>query len=427
MKSNHLLRLGIFSLSCLLPLRAAEPDLREQLRDALYTEEVTRDPEKAAQQYEALLTRHDEQKAFAASALFRLAEVRRKQNRKDDAIALYQRLIAEFPNAEAETRLAKENLTALGGKMPEAEAKPALVNYEDQQLAELEAKAKSSPDVLLDSATNLSTAANQGYTKIVKRMLAAGCKPYDGAALTNAAGNGNLEIVKLLTDNPEPVPATVAAEAIKAAIQNGRLTVLEFLLKKGLTPGRVMLASGEVTALIHALLENRNSIAETLLKNGADPNEMVAFDPQRNFEQGGAALHFMVRTGRLDAVKWLVEKGAKPDLADPDFGITPLHVAASSDRRPEALEIMKRLLAAGADPNRISDDQAAPDSLAKTILLNATPLETAIASNSMALEKTKLLLEHKADPNRKDSRVSSMLGLAIGLDDPSVTDLVQVM
>ncbi|HLP40552.1 MAG TPA: hypothetical protein VK465_03510, partial [Fibrobacteria bacterium] len=68
-----------------------------------------------------------------------------------------------------------------------------------------------------------------------------------------------------------------------------------------------------------------------------------------------------------------------------------------------------------------------PDSLAKTILLNATPLETAIASHSMALEKTKLLLEHKADPNRRNSRISSMLVLAIGLDDPNAIELVQVL
>ena len=69
-------------------VRAEEPTLRDLLRDALYTEEVTRDSEKAAKQYEDLLARHDAQKTFAASALFRLAEVRRKQDRKDDAIQL---------------------------------------------------------------------------------------------------------------------------------------------------------------------------------------------------------------------------------------------------------------------------------------------------------------------------------------------------
>ena len=47
-------------------------------------------------------------RAFAASALFRLAEVRRKQDRKDDAIVLYQKLLVRFPEAETEAKLARE-------------------------------------------------------------------------------------------------------------------------------------------------------------------------------------------------------------------------------------------------------------------------------------------------------------------------------
>lgn len=425
MKPNLLLRLGIVSFSCLLPLRAADPDLREQLRDALYTEEVTRDPEKAAKQYEQILARHDEQQAFAASALFRLAEVRRKQNRKDDAITLYQRLIAEFPKADAETRLAKENLTALGGKMPETEMKPASVNEEDKELARLEAEAKSSPDMLLDSFT-FELAARNGHAKIVKRMLAAGCKPFERDALRYAAADGNLEIVKLLTSQPDPVPETNATEAIWRSIDSGRLTVLDFLLEKGLKPGKVPAGNGMMPVLTQALLENRISSAEILLKHGVDLNEMAVPGSDPQFNQCGSALQFSVRDGKLDAVKWLLAKGAKPDIADPVYGLTPLHDAAKSERT-EALEMMKLLLDAGADPNRVSLDRPAPDSLAKTILLNASPLETSIASRSMALEKTKLLLEHKADPNRKDSRVSSMLVTAIGLNDPTVADLVQLL
>lgn len=418
MKPNLLLCLGIVSFSCLLPLRAAESDLREQLRDALYTEEVTRDPEKAAEQYEQILARHDEQQAFAASALFRLAEVRRKQNRKDDAITLYQRLIAEFPNAQTECKLARENLAALGGKLPEAGTAPAPSNYEDEELARLEAKAKSSPDVLLDSGNNLSDAANKGHAKIVKRMLDAGCKPYQGSALENAAGIGNLEIVKLLTSHPDPVPAATGIAAISASIQNGRLTVLDYLLEKGIKPGKMIIED--------ALMENKIPSAEILLKHGADLDEMMATDPGQGFEGMGTALHKAVSHGKPEVVKWLLEKGAKPDLPTLHFGLTPLHYAAKSEHS-EALNIMKLLLEAGADPNHVSNDREAPDSLAKTILLNATPLETAIASHSMSLEKTQLLLAHKADPNRKDTRVSAMLALAMGLDDPNAGGLVQLL
>jgi ankyrin repeat protein len=426
MTSTPIRRPGLLLLSLWLPfssVRAEEPALRELLRDALYTEEVTRDPEQAAKQYEELLARHDAQKTFAAAALFRLAEVRRKQDRKDDAIRLYQRLIAEYPGAETEVKLAKENLAALGGKLPEAGTAPVPGNYEDEELARLEAMAVSSPDVLLDSANTLSQAANQGHAKIVKRMLAAGCKPYQGSALENAAYIGNLEIVKLLTDHPDPVPAKTAIQALTIAIQKGRLTVLNYLLEKGIKPGTVMLGNGETTMLTYALMEEKFPSAEILMKHGADLDEMVATDPGQGFEGMGTALHKAVSLGKPEAVKWLLEKGAKPNLPTLHYGLTPLHYAAKSDYIV-TLEIMKLLLAAGADPNLVSNDREAPDSLAKTILLNATPLETAIASHSMSLEKTKLLLEHKADPNRKDSRVSAML--ATVLDDPNASELVQL-
>ena len=410
-------------LSLLLPfpaIRAEEPALRELLRDALYTEEVARDPEQAAKQYEDLLSRHDAQKTFAAAALFRLAEVRRKQDRKDDAIQLYQRLIAEFPEAETETKLAKENLAALGGKMPETEV--AAVDDEEKELKRLQIAAKSAPDVLLDS-NNLAKAAGYGWPKVVRFLLASGARPSEGAALEEAAARGYLENVKLLTEKPDDFPEKVATAAIQGAIRNRRYTVLDYLLKKVLKPGNVTLDFGEVTMLTYALVEDTIPSAEILLKNGADLNEMVATDPGQGFEGIGAALPLTVSRGKSETVKWLLEKGAKPDLPTLHFGLTPLHYAAKSEH-PGALDLMKRLLEAGADPNQVSNDREAPDSLAKIILLNATPLETAIASHSMSLEKTKLLLAQKADPNRKGSRVSAML--ATVLDDPTASELVQL-
>jgi hypothetical protein len=62
-----LCRIWLVTLSCLLPLRAGETELRDLLRDALYTEEVARDPEKAAKQYEELLSRQPSRK-FRRSA-----------------------------------------------------------------------------------------------------------------------------------------------------------------------------------------------------------------------------------------------------------------------------------------------------------------------------------------------------------------------
>jgi hypothetical protein len=78
------------------------------LTTPLAAEEVSRAPAAAATKYEDLLARFRDQRALAATATFRLAEVRRKQDRKEQAIVLCQRLPAEFPDAGPGGKLARD-------------------------------------------------------------------------------------------------------------------------------------------------------------------------------------------------------------------------------------------------------------------------------------------------------------------------------
>jgi ankyrin repeat protein len=423
MNTNRLLPIGIFLLSCSARLAAAEPDLREQLRDALYTEEVARDPEKAAKQYEDLLARHDAQKTFAAAALFRLAEVRRKQNRKDDAIQLYQRLIFEFPKAETEAKLARENLAALGGKPPEAVK--AVNNPEAEELARLQALADTSPDILLDPQT-MFDAAHQGWASVVKFLLAKGGRPDAEDALLAAAFNGNLEIVRMLTEAQAEIPDAVAAEAIWAAIDAELLTILEHLLQKGFKPGLVDSDYGKVPTFIRAVLEGKLRGAEVLLKHGAEINGMAEAPPGNEYRPCGTALHLTIHKGKFDAVQWLLEKGAKPDLPDPTYGLSPLHHAISCGR-PGAIKIVETLLVAGAQPNRRSKNVILTDLSLREYLMNSTPLEMAVSSRDMNLELVKLLLKHGADPNLEGSKITTALSQAMGWDMLRGTELVKLL
>jgi ankyrin repeat protein len=395
MTSHTLRRLVSLSLLlALLPLHAEEPALRDLLRDALYTEEVTRDPEKAAKQYEEILARHDEQKTFAAAALFRLAEVRRKQNRKDDAIQLYQRLLAEFPHAESETKLARENLAALGGKP--LESKEPAADAELEEIARLESLAKTAPDIILDPKT-LEQAADSGWPKVVAHLLAAGSQPYAGGALRIAAEKGYLEIVRQLTAGEAPVPADVATAGIQAAIKFNRYTILDFLLQRGFKPGAM---SGKYdsyqgsSALAYALLNGSQQSAEILLRHGADLDATPG-DPDPWGKSEGTALQRVIAEGKIDAANWLLDKGAKPDIPSRGVGITPLHEAVLQSS-PASLALMKRLLETGADPNRRTASRGISDS-GRSLLLNATPLSLAVRTAPGFIEKVRLLLKHGAD------------------------------
>lgn len=386
----RLIAAALFFLS-LASAPAEEPSLRDLLRDGLYAEEVARDPEAAAKQYEQLLARFTEQRDFAASALFRLAEVRRKQDRKDDAIQLYQRLIAEFPGSATETKLARENLTALGGKLPEVKGPAA--DPESLEIARLESLAKTAPDIILDPDM-LSVAAEKGWSRVVAYLMAAGSQPYVGNALYSAAREGYLEIVKQLMAGDAPVPADKATDAIWAAMEADRYTILEFLLQKDLKPEK----KDGITALTKALLEGKMRASELLVKYKIDLDETSGGLRTGPYKPSGTALAIMIYEEKFDAADWLLAKGAKPDVAEPILNISALHYAALG-KTERSFAMMQRLLEAGADPNRSASDFSVKNSTLQSREGQGRVLLAAILSEYKIEEKMRLLLKHKADPN----------------------------
>ncbi|MCX6864753.1 MAG: ankyrin repeat domain-containing protein, partial [Verrucomicrobia bacterium] len=239
--------------------------------------------------------------------------------------------------------------------------------------------------------------------------------------------------VRLLTDNDAVVPQTIATKSILSAIHFDRHTILEYLLKKGFKPGMTANEFGEMPVFIEAVLKGHLRGAEILLQHGADPNAMAEARPGKDFSPCGSALHLTIpplegNEGYFAAANWLLEKGAKPDIPDPYYGLTPLHYAAKSET-PGADNMMGKLLDAGADPNRRSNARMVSDGLRSEFFLNSTPLEVALVYGSPAtrLEKVRLLLKHGAKPNLEGSKVGSALAVAISFDDPRAVELVQVL
>lgn len=391
-------RAGLVLLSLLLPLsplHAEDKDLRELLRDALYTEEVTRDPEAAAKQYEQLLSQHDAQRAFAASALFRLAEVRRKQDRKDEAIALYQKLLTRFPEAAAEVKLARESLAALGGKPVQPEA--PVVDSEDGFIEHLRERVASSPDLIKEEFLK---AINAQRPKVVEFLLSKGADPATPNGLSAAADHGNLAICKLLLAKGKPTPEE-GGRALQSAVDLDRAAILAYLLEQGLDPDSpVEVTNGVISPLIVAVNNGKAEAVKTLLDHGANIDFMVTSDGSPSTFLPGSPLHSAVQSNDMSMFRLLLERGAKPDLPTPTAGLTPLHLA-SYLKSPESTEMVKELLARGADPNR-KTTLPPPDTrhLIRTAVEFAlvTPFEIAL-QNEAGAAKVEAMLAKGASAN----------------------------
>ena len=80
------------------PTPSETPTAQKLFDQGLFEEETNRDIEKAASDYTAAVAAFDADRKFAAMALFRLAEAREKQGRKEEAEKLRDRLSREFPD-----------------------------------------------------------------------------------------------------------------------------------------------------------------------------------------------------------------------------------------------------------------------------------------------------------------------------------------
>jgi ankyrin repeat protein len=357
-------RTGLVLCSLLLPLSAQEKrDLRELLRDALYTEEVTRDPEAAAKQYEALLAKHDADRAFAAAALFRLAEVRRKQDRKDEAIALYQRLLRDFPAAEAEGKLARENLVAMGA--PAGSAAEESVDEEARELQRLRQWVESSPDRLKDPQL-LLTAVKEGRLRSIELLLEAGAAGKPWELLDAAVRTGNLDTIDYLLDHPFEGHRGLD-QALFLAVSLEYADVTKLLLNRGAKPvsqGMHRISEhtippstklARMSPLHVAVRKGDLELCKLLLANGADPNLLPdhlrhrALQEIKNGYPAGTPLHDAVGSS-LEITRFLLDHGANAKTASPDTGVSALHCAVLFDGfLEENADLIKLLVEKGAD------------------------------------------------------------------------------
>ncbi len=175
---------------------------------------------------------------------------------------------------------------------------------------------------------------------------------------------------------------------------------------------------GGLTALIFAAREGDLASTRALVAAGADVNQtsQYGWTPLLTATQD--------RNYRLGA--WLLEHGADPNIANKG-GWNPLYIATDNrnieggnypTRKPDMdhLQFIRKLLAAGADPNLRMHSSTET----RTVFTNqwlyeegATPFLRAAQSSDLVLMK--LLLEHGADPSISTDHKVTPLMVASGI------------
>ncbi|MBK8090718.1 MAG: ankyrin repeat domain-containing protein [Verrucomicrobiaceae bacterium] len=313
-------------LACSLQAADTNP-IAEKLRQGLFAEEAERDLEKAAKAYEAAVQLYNADRRQAATALFRLAEIRRKQGDAKEAAQLYQRVLAEFADDEALARLSRENLAGMGV----SPAAPApTVNDEVAEIARLESLFKTSPDLVNSEQKDgmpppLHHAAWRNQLRVVTFLLEKGCQldlreSAGRTALDMACAAGHLEMAKLLISKGADIHGKdKGSTPLGAALMNKRSQLARLLIEKGADVNRVFYEYNK---------EKKAAFYQT-------PLTMVT-------QQGDSALFDLLIAHKAD----LHASQLTTDVNKLGWNYPPVLIAAHNN----APELLKRLLAAGASP-----------------------------------------------------------------------------
>jgi ankyrin repeat protein len=489
---------------------ATTNDLAGALQRGLFEEEANRNLDAAAQAYQAVSAQFDKDRRLAATAIFRLGEVYRKQNKTNEAVAQYERIVREFADQTTLATLSQQNLAGLSTKpettstLPltsaarreqkqlleqeiklveeelgrlkdlfdkklvaqselrakerellklrqqavalnvEAESPTASVTAgtlttddEEKEIRRIQVMIQNSPDLINapgfgvnHNVTPLCGAASAGWLRVVTFLLDHGATiekcGNNSTPLHEAVKAGNRAMVELLLDRGASLTATDGAGSapLHHAAAHGYLSVAEVLLqRKANLEARTSQANGSQTPLELAATKGHSAVIALLVGKGAEFRSAII----------QAAIG-----GHADALRKLIELGAKPDAEDPP-GVTALSFAAergnveavkillAGKAKPNAgtnkpplvmaalgkhVEIAELLLRAGADPNsegKVPGYLPAPGEGSGGFQRQSgnwmTPLQIALAKSDVAL--VKLLLQNKADANSKSHEESS--------------------
>lgn len=317
----------------------------------------------------------------------------------------------------------------------------------------------------LDGTTALHWAVYHDDVELIDRLLAAGADPnakndYGSTPMSEAAVRGNVDVMRKLLKRGADVesPNADGQTALMIVARTNNVDAARLLVRHGADVNAREKWRGQ-TALMWAAAEARPDMVRYLISCGADVNarsnvneweRQVTAEPRVQARPSGGftPLLYAARKGCTECARALIEGGADKDLTDPD-GVSPLllatlnfnfdvaaflvEVGADVDKwdhwgrsalyaavdantlptggradRPSldetsSLELIERLLQAGANPNlqlklfpphrSLRDDRGAD----MMLTVGTTPLIRAAKAGDVAAMR--LLLEHGAHPD----------------------------
>ena len=263
-----------------------------------------------------------------------------------DDLAMARLLVAAGADVAATTRLVEYTPLFMASKNGNA----AIVDL----LLEAGAEANSTTTT---GTTPLMLAAASDNAETVTVLLDAGADinardlNQGQTALMFAAAPGSTEVIKVLAARGADVDATsLVPDPLERPSRNGRPA-----RREGRERGS--LALGGMTPLQFAARESQMSAVKALVAAGADVNRVTASDRM-------TTLTIAILNGQFDIAMFLLENGADPRPASA-AGVTALFATVDAqwaarvwypppsveEEETNYLDLMKKLLARGADPN----------------------------------------------------------------------------
>ena len=355
----------------------------------------------------------------------------------------------------------------------------------DAELAQmlLYAGANAGAKTRIGGYTPLHLAAQVGNSNVIAPLVASGAQvsvltATGATALMHAAHSGNADAVRMLIENgadPNVKETANGQTALMFAAASDRIDVVKLLIARGAdlhvtsrvedfakltmtndadqngvprnqpppnpndVPGvtrpfnynELIGKHGGLAALHFAARQGATATAEALIKAGANINQRGAGD--KTTPVLVAAIN-----GHFDLVNFLLDNGADPNLAS-EGGVTPLYAVVNVQWQPRSfypqpraylqqktsyLDLMKKLLDKGADPNVRTNRNTwftqYNFDLLRTDDSGATPFWRAAYASDIAAMK--LLMQYGADPNIPTMRVAQRGNFQGGTRGGSDTD-----